>query len=52
MKLLSKNTIKILNNKNTKYSSFLNINKLYHITNTIYNPYSNNKFIINTKIYP
>lgn len=38
MKLLSKSTVKVLNDKGARYSSFLNVDELCHITNTVCNP--------------
>lgn len=38
MKLLSKSTVKVLNDKGARYSSFLNVDELCYITNTVCNP--------------
>lgn len=52
MKLLSKSTVKVLNDKGARYSSFLNVDELCHITNTVCNPYSHDEFIVDAKICP
>lgn len=52
MKLLSKSTVKVLNDKGARYEFFFNFYELCHITNTVCYPYSNDEFIVDAKICP